>query len=490
LKYEVVETTPGHLRQMARLMRAEDRAEIEGFGLSPKRTLLRLYAGSGMTRTAFVDGELAAVWGLEKMLLSDVGQPWLFTTAAVERVPMAFFRETRRQVAEMMEGCRRLETKVLASYERSIRFFEMMGFRISRAAPLGLNGELYRTMTLDRPVRRTTEHAPFVVFSLPRSRSRWLTQFLGGRGWNVHCDLPVDMASLTDVLGVLAQPCTGTVETGIARAAYLLREAFPKARFAVVRRPIADVEASAARLGWAFPPGHLEREDAALDAIEIMPGTLSVSFQELETLGGCRAIYEHCREEALDLGWWSEMDGRNVQVSPDEWIAKLVDRQDRINALFREIDDRVTVQIEDFDALYRDGQELFAEHYLEAGSFADLPLDPNVEMARAMAAAGQLVVTTARKAGALIGYLVFLINPCFESRHTLLGFQNIFFVRKGHRGIGTRMHALARAELKARGVSMLILRSGVRASGQKQKHLFSRLGAREMGELYYLPLGD
>jgi hypothetical protein len=471
------------MRAMANRMRQEDRAEIVGMGLRPRRVLHDLLVDSVLARVALVDGELAAVWGLQSMMAADVGRPWLFTAPPIERVPVAFFREVRREVDGMLATRRRLETRVLASYEKSIRFFRLLGFRVSEPEPCGPLGTLYRTMTIERPMV-LRDKAPFVVFSLPRSRSKWLSVFLGA-----HHDLPIGVATLSDLFAVLARPGAGTVETGIARAAPILREEFPDARFAVVRRPVEEVRESAARIGWRFAPGYLEEEAARLDAISAMPGTVTVEFADLATMCGCRRIHEHCLDAPFDLFRWFNLADENIQIDMAERLAKLDELQEQINGLFREIEARVTVQLEDAETFYRDGQALFAEHRDEAGGFADLPFDPHIDMMRSMAAAGQLIVVTARRCGEMVGYLVYLINPCLESRRVLLGFQNIFFVRKGLRGrIGPRLQSVMRKELRARGVHAAIMRAGVRARGPMQEHLFRRLGAHEMGSLYYLSL--
>jgi L-amino acid N-acyltransferase YncA len=110
-------------------------------------------------------------------------------------------------------------------------------------------------------------------------------------------------------------------------------------------------------------------------------------------------------------------------------------------------------------------------------------------MAKRLEVDGNFLAVTARKGEKMIGYIVFLVNPSFESRQVMLGFQNIFYVKPEHRGgLGRQLHKAAVAILKAQGVQMLIMRSGVRARGPSQKFLFERLGAKPMGQLYALPL--
>jgi GNAT superfamily N-acetyltransferase len=193
----------------------------------------------------------------------------------------------------------------------------------------------------------------------------------------------------------------------------------------------------------------------------------------------------------MDCRVWQAMDAQNIQIDPDARIRYLVSNSKRMGALFQEIRETITIQAEPFDVFWRDAQELLAAHYAEAGSFDGQPLDPNVGMARAMEASQQLLVMTARRGGAIVGYILFFINPSFESKNVLLGFQNIFYVKPEHRGtLGKKLRDRAISVLKERGVTALMLRAGVRARGPKLAALYEREGAKHLGALYCLPLED
>jgi hypothetical protein len=257
----------------------------------------------------------------------------------------------------------------------------------------------------------------------------------------------------------------------------------------VVRRLIAEVVRSADHVGWAFPQGHLEAEAARLDEIAALPGTITVNSADLGTFDGAKRIYEHCTGKLLDRRWFDEMAPRNIQIDILARTRILMHTAGRMRGLFDEIRGTVTIQRERFGTFYRDGRDLFAAHYAEAGSFDGLPLDPDVDMALALEAQNQLLVMTARQDGHMVGYIVFLINPSFESRGVLLGFQNIFYVKPELRGkLGKKLRDAAKARLLEIGVSFLMLRSGVRARGPHLKAMYAREGALALGELYMLPL--
>ncbi len=150
MTFEIVPARIEHMRLAALNLRPMDRAEIEGLGCEPRHLLHRLYRQSPFSRAALINCQIAAVWGITGALLADEGCPWLFTTPIVERQKIEFFRETRRQVEEMLKSRRRLSTYVLASYTQSTRFFTALGFKIGPAVSVGTKGIQYSQMTIER----------------------------------------------------------------------------------------------------------------------------------------------------------------------------------------------------------------------------------------------------------------------------------------------------------------------------------------------------
>lgn len=130
-RYVILPCRLSHLAELARTMRREDRAEIEGAGVHVKHFLFALWKESAAyRRTALVDGEVAACWGDAAGTLEPEGAMWLFTAPVIERVPLAFFREARRGIAERLTMRSVLRSDVAVGYERALRFFSMLGFEI------------------------------------------------------------------------------------------------------------------------------------------------------------------------------------------------------------------------------------------------------------------------------------------------------------------------------------------------------------------------
>lgn len=150
-RIEIVETTAAHVRELGKHLRAEDAAEITCFDKLPHRALWRGFKNSVLTRTALVDGEVAAIWGIGGNPLGDTGNPWLMTSKACERVsPLRFVRIYQVEVIRMLAIFPFLVNFVADSYTKSIRVLENVGFKIDEPKPLGPNGTMFRRFTMKR----------------------------------------------------------------------------------------------------------------------------------------------------------------------------------------------------------------------------------------------------------------------------------------------------------------------------------------------------
>jgi hypothetical protein len=147
-RYTVEPATPEHVYDLAANLRPADEAEILGSGNSVKRSLWRAYRNSVMCKSAVIDGRVAAMWGLclnmrpGLSLLSDLGVPWLHTTAAVEHLPVSFVKVAKAELAAMKTLRSRLENHVTADYAQAIKFLRLIGFTVEAPAA-GATGVMY-----------------------------------------------------------------------------------------------------------------------------------------------------------------------------------------------------------------------------------------------------------------------------------------------------------------------------------------------------------
>lgn len=149
-RLQIIPAEISHVYALAATLRREDASEIDATGFGCRDGLRAIYRGALLRRTAMVDGEVAAMFGLTGDALSDSGEPWLLTSAAIERVPCAFLREARREVASMLRIKPVLHNYVMASYTRACRFVLLLGFTLGEPEPMGPKSIPFRKFEMRR----------------------------------------------------------------------------------------------------------------------------------------------------------------------------------------------------------------------------------------------------------------------------------------------------------------------------------------------------
>ena len=147
-RYEIIPCRLAHLREIQKTMRAQDRREFAIAGMNPRHRLHELYRMTAEPKTALIDGEVAAVWGDAASLLAPEGLMWLVTAPPIEKMPLAFFREARRELGRLLEYRQRLRSCIAGPYKEAARFFALLKFQVSEPELIG--GHEYRRITLSR----------------------------------------------------------------------------------------------------------------------------------------------------------------------------------------------------------------------------------------------------------------------------------------------------------------------------------------------------
>ena len=180
--------------------------------------------------------------------------------------------------------------------------------------------------------------APFVVFSLPRSRSAWLTHFLSYPPKRVGHDVIIYCKHVSEFVSKFASGMDGTCETASVLGHRLIRHLLPSVRFAVVRRPLAEVTRSLAQFGLVAPVGELEARSMMLDQVVAMPGTLALTYSELDSPDWCRRLFEFCHPDLeFDIEWWAQCSRFNIQVEMNQQIALLHENREALAGLRQEM---------------------------------------------------------------------------------------------------------------------------------------------------------
>jgi hypothetical protein len=314
---------------------------------------------------------------------------------------------------------------------------------------------------------------PFVIFSMPRSRSFWLSRFLAYGGWECGHDEVRHLRQPEDIASWFAQGCVGSVETAGSTHWRYLRDRFPDVRVLTLRRPIDEIIESLARaLGNGFDREymrrHLVRCEQKLDQIEARNRSTSLTYSDLSTEAGCQRVFEECLPFEHDRAWWSAIEGLNLQVNlmgvlryyeahkPQlERLSAILAQSTRSAAFVRSVSkvDGVVIQQEPFNTFYADGTALFREHMALVGEHPNGFPAKNIALMRWLDRMGMLQCTTARVGGVMVGYLMAVIGPELDDPNRLSAEHKTFFVSSRCPGIGMRLQKSSVAALSARGVS-------------------------------------
>lgn len=140
----IVEAKPDHILELRENLRPEDEKEITCLGLCVKKVLWRTFKASIFSKTALIEGKVAAIWGVGGNALGNVGKPWLLTSPISKTVPIAFAFIYRNQVRDMLKIFPVLENWVHNDYTESVRLLKIIGFQLDEPEPIGKNGALFR----------------------------------------------------------------------------------------------------------------------------------------------------------------------------------------------------------------------------------------------------------------------------------------------------------------------------------------------------------
>lgn len=348
---------------------------------------------------------------------------------------------------------------------------------------------------------------PFVILSLPRSRSAWLARFLTHGDWLCGHEEIIHCRSLDDVTAWLGRPCTGSVETAAAPFWRLLLKLRPDARVVLIRRPVAEVVESMMALDLGFDRSALNaamlRLNRKLDQIERrVPGAVVVDFAGLADEQTCARLFEHCLPYKHDAAWWAAVSAINIQIDMGQLLrtfrayepqlAKLakVAKHRMISGMGHRAEiDGITFQREPFRSFYRDARPLFEEHLVQTGQSPDDHGRKNLPLLQALDDMGALQCLTARsRNGRMDGYLMSVIGPSLDDPDVIQAEHTIFFASSDVPGLGMKLQRVALDALRERGVHEVLMRAGHRGSGPRLGTFYRRLGAEPFGELYRLPL--
>lgn len=129
---EIVSCKTKHIREMAIKMNAKSAEMAFRLGMNPKKALWQSYKQSLISRTIFVNGEIAAIFGISGIIFEDRGRPWLIMAPIAEDYPFRVAFMYRSELKKMQEMFPILEDYVSDVDEQAIRMLELMGFKLDK----------------------------------------------------------------------------------------------------------------------------------------------------------------------------------------------------------------------------------------------------------------------------------------------------------------------------------------------------------------------
>lgn len=177
---------------------------------------------------------------------------------------------------------------------------------------------------------------PFVVLSLPRSRSAWMKHFLSYGGAEIGHDEATKCSSVAEFKARLGQ-LSGTCETGAVLGWRLLVEEIPGVRLVVVKRDPVEVFQSLLRFGINADLDDLVRKWVLLDVVSALHGVLTLSYESLASPQACQQLFEYCLDLPFDWQWWEALSCTRIEVDMQLRLRDLILNRDRTESFKAEV---------------------------------------------------------------------------------------------------------------------------------------------------------
>lgn len=129
-----------HVDLVAPRMRSADCLEVlASGGFTPADAIRASLAISSFARTAFIDGEAAAIFGVVER---DDGRaiPWLLTTTTVDRFPLTFLKASKVVIRALLEAWPEMLQAVDVRYAGALSWAKRLGFTVSEPRSFGFEG--------------------------------------------------------------------------------------------------------------------------------------------------------------------------------------------------------------------------------------------------------------------------------------------------------------------------------------------------------------
>lgn len=183
-----------------------------------------------------------------------------------------------------------------------------------------------------------SKNAPFIVLSLPRSRSAWMAHWLSYPGKLVGHDIAIRTRSVREFLAHFSF-ADGACETSAMLGWRLLKHEIPNLKTLVVVRDPREVIESLEKKGLASEGLALEVMSRwhMLQAIGSAKDAKAVRFEELNSKEIRSMVFEWLLELGFDEDWDARFAATNIQVDFAARVEQLIQNREQIGAFRAEV---------------------------------------------------------------------------------------------------------------------------------------------------------
>lgn len=125
-----IDTIPAHLQQLFDNMQPELGETMYVSGVSSKKALWSAYRQSFICKSVFINGEIAAIFGISGVMFGQTARPWIAMASEADDYPMRVAFAYRRELKAMSGMFPILEDFVEENNEKAIRMLQLMGFQV------------------------------------------------------------------------------------------------------------------------------------------------------------------------------------------------------------------------------------------------------------------------------------------------------------------------------------------------------------------------
>ena len=185
---------------------------------------------------------------------------------------------------------------------------------------------------------------PFIIYGLPRSRTKWLSTLLTYGDIECIHEASIFVHSIEEMLHLFHSDNVGFSDTAFSYGHALIRHFVPNVREVVIFRPVEEVMASIKKIDvsdvaiydFALLERNMRYGERCLYKIAQKPDVLVVNYKDLDNEEVCKEIFEHCLPEVFDRSHWLNLKDRNVQVNFKAVLSYYLANREKIDKFKRD----------------------------------------------------------------------------------------------------------------------------------------------------------